>query len=69
MIPLLKKVQPRKPHTIDRENAIARGLARKHPKLSHCASKAHIKGRQFATPSDKDIFLAHKYRRTLSHLQ
>jgi hypothetical protein len=74
MIPPLAKptrLLPRtlKPATIDSMDAINRGLLRKHPRLSHAGSKACSKRQQFATPSDKDIFLAKRYRRTLSHLQ
>lgn len=58
-----------KPATINRMDAINRGLARKHPKLSQSAAKLYSKGRQFCTPSDKDIYLATRYKRTLAHFE
>lgn len=65
------RILPRtlKPATINRFDAINRGLLRKNPKLSQAASKLYSKRQQFSTPSDKEIFLAKRYRRSLSRFE
>ncbi len=57
-----------KPATVNRINAINKGLRRIHVKLSRSATKRNKAPPSYRTPCDADCFVAKRYARTLDHL-
>ena len=54
--------------SVDRIDAIAKGLRRKHVKVYRKASKGYAKRQVTILPSVKDVYIVNKYPHRLDHL-
>lgn len=57
-----------KPATVDRMNAIDKGMRRKRPKMTHATCSKKPSKQSFRTYDDAEMYCARRYARTLSHL-